>query len=237
MPNKVFILILVFSGMFAGWTFASPPSGTIGTSVRSLFTNASGNVGIKTSTPTTLLDINGTTTIRNGLDMQNNRIMNVITPTVGLDAINKSYADAVLASMNTSMKPWGEGRPGATVMNNAGECVNGAIKISRSTRLATWDGARAACPANWWVCSAAERGTAACPAPSGTNKNVILCNVTASPRGDSVEDLILLLNNGAWITETATSTLYFGKLAGGGSGATKSDQYTCTLLPVWCCSQ
>lgn len=237
MPNKLFILVLVWSALFAAWTFASPPSGTPGGAFSGLYDDGAGNIGIKTNTPATLLDINGTTTIRGSLDMINNRIQNVAAPIAGLDAVNKAYVDSLVGSMSTTMKLWGEGRPNANVINTAGECVNGAIKVSRSTRLATWDGAQAACPANWWVCSAAERGTLVCPPPSGTNKNIVYCNVTASSIGDSVEDFVLTTSDWGWVSNTATTTLYFGKIARGIKGGAKSDQYTCNLLPVWCCSQ
>lgn len=241
MPKTVFILVLVFSGLFAGWTFASPPSGTIGTSIRNLFTDASGNVGIKTSAPVTLLDINGTTTIRNSLDMTSNRIINVATPVIGTNAVNKTYVDGLVGSMNATMKLWGEGRPGAGVANAAGECVNGAIKVSRSTRLATWDGSRAACPKNWWVCSASERGAGACAAATG--RNVVVCNTlnpitTDDLQSSSGVSLAWVSNVGVTIASDnpVSASLLWGKMASTASGNNTQNGYTCSLLPVWCCS-
>lgn len=239
MPNKVFILILVGSALFAAWTFASPPSGTPGGTFSGLFGDSAGNVGIKTATPATLLDVNGTTTIRNSLDMANNQITNVALPLTGLDAVNKSYVDTLIANASTTMKLWGEGRPGAGVANNAGECtntVNGVtIKVSRSARLATGDGAQAVCPANWWVCSKAERGTNACP--GNTTKNIVYCDVIGAVTGTENDDLWLTAANWGWVSDIGTATtLLVGKIVQSVSGGASSDQYTCNLLPVWCCS-
>ncbi len=234
MKRQLIILIAVWSGLFAGFALASPPAGTIGASVRSLFADTAGNIGIKTSSPATLLDINGTTTIRKSLDMAGNRILNVAAPVLGPDAINKAYADTVIAAMGPAVKLWGEGRPGAGVTNAAGECTSTiagpVVKVSRSTRVATWDGARAACPANWWVCSAAERGTRVC---GNTSRNIVYCNVPST-----TDDLQANTANWGWVTNTATTTSSFlwGKIVQSAVGGTASDQYACNLLPVWCCS-
>lgn len=243
MKKQLSIIIFVWVVALAGWTLASPPSGTIGTSVRSLFTDATGNVGIQTASPTTLLDINGTTTIRKSLDMAGNKIINVAAPTSGLDAVNKTYVDMVIGSMGPNIKLWGEGRPGAAVMTPAGNCTSTLagpiIKISRSTRLATWDGAAAACPVGWWVCTAAERGTRAC----GTGgRNIMGCDTPESLNDD------LVLYTGAtiaWVSNTASSTSsdspvttypYWGKMAYITAGNNTQNGLTCSLLPVWCCS-
>lgn len=234
MKKQVFIIIFVWAGILAGWTFASPPAGTIGTSVRNLFTDATGNIGIKTASPATLLDVNGTTTIRKSLDMTSNKILNIATPTLGPDAVNKTYVDTVIGSMGPAIKLWGEGRPGATVINTRGECTSTMagpiIKVSRSTRIATWDGARAACPANWWVCTAQERGTRVC---GNTLRNIMYCNVPSI-----TDDLGANTANWGWVSNTATTTnsLLWGKIIQAAAGGTASDQYMCNIIPVWCCS-
>ncbi len=242
MPNRVFILVLLFSGAFAALAFANPPSGAPGTTFGALFSNSAGNIGIKTSSPATLLDINGTTTIRKSLDMAGNRILNVAAPATSTDAVNKAYADAQTANMATSTSPglWGQGRPGATVVNALGECtptVNGTqIKTSRSGNTATWDGARAACPANWWVCSAAERGTASC----GTgNRPVLRCdpaNATNNELYYLTGSAVEITDNWAWVSDAATSSDTRAKAASIASGANTSEQYACNIAPVWCCS-
>lgn len=233
MSNKVFILILFWSGLLAAWTFASPPSGTPGNTFGALFSDSAGNIGIKTSIPTTALDVNGTTTIRKSLDMTNNRIINVATPTSSLDAANKAYVDAQIAGVTSSTtKIWGQGRPGTAVINTAGECtrvISGkTVKISRSTRPASWDGAGAACPAGWWVCSAADRGAATC---GSGNRAGVRCDIPNS----SNDELFTLSNTWGWVSDAGSVTnREFGRLVL--TAGTTTDDYSCTLIPVWCCS-
>ena len=242
MSNKVLILILMWSGILVAWTLASPPSGTPGATPAALFSDSAGNIGIKTTTPATLLDVNGTTTIRSSLDMTNNRIINVASPITDLDAVNKAYVDAQISS--TTVKLWGQGRPNTSVVTVAGvcggtsecykdvdaggSCNTGDIKIARSVRTATWDGAQAVCPANWWVCSAANRGTAAC---GSGNKNIIFCDVTTG-----TNDLSPNTADWGWIADTGTSaTLERGMISRVIAGAA-NEQNACHLLPVWCCT-
>ena len=220
--------------MFAALALANPPSGTVGQTLGALFSDPSGNIGIKTTAPVSVLDVNGTTTIRKSLDMTNNRIMNVATPVVGQDAINKTYADTIITSMGPAVRLWGEGRPGAGVTSVSGECTSTmtgpVIKVSRSTRTATWDGAAAACPANWWVCTAQERGTRVC---GNTSRNITYCNVPSL-----TDDLGANTATWGWVSNSATTTnsLLWGKIVQSIVGGVASDQYMCSLLPVWCCS-
>ena len=65
---------------------------------------------------------------------------------------------------------WGQGRPGIVVKNTSGECTVGDLKISRSIPSVRWEGAAASCPKGWWVCTAAERGTATCGTDTYTVK-------------------------------------------------------------------
>lgn len=245
MPRKVFILILIGSAIFAAWTFASPPSGTPGTTLGALFGNSAGNVGIQTSSPVTALDVNGTTTIRKSLDITNNRIMNVSTPVADTDAANKTYVDTLIGSVSsTTVKIWGQGRPNTDVvtvanvcggtsecyndMNGSGSCNAGDMKIARSVRTATWDGAAAVCPAGWWVCPAGDRGTAACGSGS---KNIIFCDVTTG-----TNDLSSNTADWGWIADTGTSTtLERGMISRVIAGA-PVEQNTCHIIPVWCCA-
>ena len=232
MKRQLVILIIVWSGVFAAWALAIPPSGTPGATFGALFGSSTGNIGIKTASPTTALDINGTTTIRKSLYMASNKIINVMRPVSSTDAVNKAYIDAQTNNMASSTsRLWGQGRPGSSVLNNAGECASSAnsyMKVSRSGNTAVWDGARAACPANWWVCSAAERGTAAC----GTSTQpAIICN-PVSTTAELSDGTV----NWAWISDAASTNDRMAKTATTASGANTAEKYACNIAPVWCCS-
>jgi hypothetical protein len=241
MPRNYFMAILVFLMLYAAWVVANPPSGAPGTTFGGLIGASNGFIGIKIATPLTLLDVNGTTTIRKSLDVTNNRIINVAKPVGTNDAVTKAYADAQTANMASStMRLWGEGRPGASVLNALGECTStissATVKISRSSNTATWDGSRAACPANWWVCSASERGSSAC----GSGNQPIL---TCDPANASNNELYYLTgsaaylrDNWAWTADTATTSDTMAKSATIASGANTAERYACNIAPVWCCS-
>lgn len=229
--------------MFAAYTFASPPSGTIGQTLGALFSNSAGNIGIKTAAPTTALDINGTTTIRKSLDMTNNKIINVATPLSSADGVNKAYVDAQVANMATTTAAglWGQGRPGVTVVNTLGECtstINAAIiKVSRSGNSATWDGARAACPANWWVCSASARGSLAC---GSGNRPLLTCDPADTNTSEELYSVTnvgaAITGNWAWVSNVAGTNDRMALTASIASGANTSERYACNIAPVWCCS-
>lgn len=242
MPKTVFILVLIFSGFFAAWTFASPPSGTIGTSVRSLFTDASGNVGIKTATPATLLDVNGAITIRGALNIMNNFISNLATPITLNDAATKAYADEIMGT-NGNFHAWSTARPGTSVVRAAGECTKttpiGTMKIARSNNAGQWDTAQSLCPQGWWMCSAADfdhdagTGYGSCAAGSIGNRYAITCELRVGGSWTD-DDMYPTLGgvNYAWIANQGTSQTYGGVI--NNSGALGQD-YMCSALPVWCC--
>jgi hypothetical protein len=227
--------------MLAAWTLASPPSGTPGATNGGLFGDSAGNIGIKTSTPATTLDVNGTTTIRKSLDMTSNRIINVATPTSSLDAVNKAYVDTQIASVSSStMKVWGQGRTGTAIINDAGECtrlISGkTVKISRSTRPTTWDNAAAACPAGWWVCSASDRGTAAC---GSGNRTYVECNQRQNPTPTYLDDIATWATTSGmpwgWVSNAgATTNTAFGGMVT--TAGVLQETYICDMMPVWCCS-
>lgn len=233
MKRHTLILILVWSTLLVAWTFANPPNGTVGTTRGAIYGDSAGNIGIKTSTPATPLDVNGVMTIRKSLTVMNNRIINLLAGATSTDAVNKAYADAQTANMTSStIKLWGAGRPGTAVITTAGECVTTVsetqVKVSRSNNTATWDGARAACPANWWVCSALERGSQTC---GTTAKSIIVCDPVPVN-----EELFEINDNWGWISDTATADDRKAKAARTVSGANTVEQYACSRAPVWCCS-
>ncbi len=183
--------------------------------------------------------------------MSGNRIWNVATPTSSLDAANKAYVDSAFATTSIA-HVWGQGRPGAafvagTACTNTAECyrdLNGSescnagdIKISRSSRPAAWDKAAAACPTGSWVCSAADRGTAAC----GTGvRTYVDCRASDTNINTYLDDFVTYTpnlggTNAAWLADVsplpnnASGTISL--TTGGAVGSTA----ICSQFPVWCC--
>ena len=246
MRKKAITIIVVWTGILAGFAFANPPT-------PKLFADSVNNIGIATSTPMSDLDINGTTTIRKSLDMVVNRIINVATPVAGTDAVPLSYITSQIATVSSSTtRVWGEGRPGATVMSTAGQCTNTVggrtIKISKSTFVANWDKSPAACPANWWVCTAAERdingattGFGACPASGAAASQLVGCDPTYANAAHydnlyvpSIPDNVTFQTDIVWVADVGASS-HIGK-AVSSVGGTAKDDVTCIATRVWCCS-
>lgn len=216
------LAILVFLGMVTfGWFNPTAPP-TIGAGA--ITADSAGNVGVGIA-PTVKFDVNGATKFRGLIDAFSNRIMNLAAPTVGTDAVNKDYVDSQTGGQN-SQRVWGEGRPGSAVANVNGECGGGVagIKVSRSIHTADWDGSAAVCPANWWVCTVTERGTAACG--STVDVNYLACNydgaspTTAAPR--------------FWLTNAGTTFRY--GLTSDASGGSPINRFVCENRQVWCCA-
>ncbi len=230
MQSKISIALVAFSGLAAcaflvAWTLAVPPSGAAGTT--------SGAIIATTTAGKWVVTINGTTTIQKSLDVSGNKILNVAAPTSDTDAANKAYVDAALASVTSSTtRVWGQGRPGITVFDTAGECTRTiagrTAKVSRSSRTASWDGSTAACPIGWWVCTAAERG-AACG--EGLLRNGIKCDIPA----ENHDELKPVTNTWGWIANTsATANREYGAVMISTNGIVYED-FSCSLYPVWCC--
>jgi|GEM_PF-1467324 len=246
MKYQIVILTLLWSGTLIIWAIANPPNQTISV-------DSANNIGIATSTPMTTLDVNGTTTIRKSLDMTANRIINIATPVVGTDAVPMNYITGQITAVSSSTtRLWGEGRPGAIVLNNAGQCtnvINGrTIKISKSKFAASWDRSPAACPANWWVCTATERdrngsGTAgfgACPATGAIISSIVGCQRS---NGNKLSDDNLYVPPAnatgipydvVWVADVGTIA-HVGKAVSAVRGEAKDD-LICIAAPVWCCS-
>ena len=94
-------------GQYAGYYYIDGTNAPIAfdsggaASPRGVLTTA-GLWGFGTTAPATLVDINGTTTIRGILDMTNHQIKNVTDPTLPQDAATKSYVDAADAGKGIS---------------------------------------------------------------------------------------------------------------------------------------
>ena len=259
MKGKLTILICAWSALFVAWVFANPPSGTIGITTGIISSDSAGKIGITTAIPVTALDINGTTTIRKSLTMVNNKIINLATPSALLDAANKAYTDAQIANIGSAMvKIWGQGRPNASVLTVAGVCGGvsecykdvdasgscnaGDIKIARSNKITTWDRSPSVCPANWWVCSAAERDVNGTTAGYGSCGSVTRRIVDCDPPATLLDELFVTAASAwAWVSDPSdnTTNAYYGRTipttGAYTNDATNSDEI-CAMLPVWCCS-
>lgn len=246
MQKKIITIIGIWSGILVGWTLANPPT-------PKLFADSVNNIGIATSTPMSDLDVNGTTTIRKSLDMTANRIINVASPIAGTDAVPMSYITPQITTISSSTtRLWGEGRPGATVENAAGQCTNTiggrTIKISKSTFVANWDKSAAACPANWWVCTATERdingataGFGRCPASGAVARQLVGCDPTyANPAHvdnlyvPAIPNNVTFQTDIVWVADVGASP-HVGKAVSSVDGVVKDD-VMCIGTRVWCCS-
>ncbi len=239
-------MIIAWSGILAGWTFANPPTPRI-------FADGAGNVGVATSTPMSDLDVNGTTTIRKSLDMTAKNIIGVAMPVAATDAVPLNYLTSQIAAISSSTtRLWGEGRPGATVVNVAGQCTNTVggrtVKISKSSFAANWHKSPAACPANWWVCTAAERdingataGFGICPASGAVRSQLVGCDATYANAAHydnlyvpAIPDTVTFQTDIVWVADVGP-TAHIGKAVSAVDGVAK-DNVTCIAAPVWCCS-
>lgn len=199
-----------------------------------------GYIGIGTTAPVAPLDIQTTGTsagavvVRNGfLNMNNNAIKNLPAPVNADEAVNKAYVDAQTGGSNPT-KLWGEGRPGTTVINIAGECTVNNIKISRSARPVDWGASTAACPAGWWVCQASERGAGACG--SGTRQAIGCDTRNVNESGTVIwNELFPQTNDWAWVSDVGSLVdTEYGRYVTVGGVAGNNEM--CSMRPVWCCS-
>ncbi|MDO8582612.1 MAG: hypothetical protein Q7R63_01330 [bacterium] len=201
----------------------------------------------------TALDVNGTTTIRKSLDMTANRIINIASPVAGTDAVPMNYITGKITAISSSTtRVWGEGRPGATVLNSAGQCSNTisgrTIKISKSKFAAAWDKTAAACPTNWWVCTAEERdlngattaGYGKCPASGAIISSIVGCQ-RSNGNPLTNDNLYVPPANATgvpydvvWVADVG-ATAHVGKAASAVVGDAK-DSLICMVAPVWCCA-
>ncbi|HCX45452.1 TPA: hypothetical protein DGT35_02530 [Patescibacteria group bacterium] len=102
---------------------------------------------------------------------------------------------------------WGQGRPGVVVKNTSGECTVGDLKISRSIPSVRWEGAAASCPKGWWVCTAAERGTATCGTDTYTVKGCY-SNYTNYGGSISAPTVYFYKAGAAHLSELSAGTLW-----------------------------
>jgi hypothetical protein len=95
-----------------------------------------GNVGIGTTAPSEKLDVNGNTIIRGSLNMNSNKISNLLNPTLAQDATTKNYVDASLNllrayvdTQDTNDRTYVDASLNLKV-NRAGDTMTGSLNIS-----------------------------------------------------------------------------------------------------------
>ncbi len=146
MSPKLFITTILSavaaSFLFSAWTLANPPSGSPGQTYGILQASTTPKyIGINIA-PATTLDVNGTTTIRQGLivsglssfaknlDMGSNLILNLNAPSTGTGATNKTYVDSltgidpVSTTTVSRVRVWSEGRNNLEVVTSTNADVN-----------------------------------------------------------------------------------------------------------------
>lgn len=160
----------------------------------------SGNVGIGTTGPTAKLEVVGEIKSTDG-------------------------------SGNTRL--WGQGRANiarfGTTGSGTGLCTNGSVSFGLSNVAVTWDGAHSACPSGTWVCTGAERGTAACDTARFDSTSDAV-SATASSQDFPANAHIGWLSDA---TAGATNELFGATVSEQG---TSSSDWTRSMRPVWCCN-
>lgn len=162
-----------------------------------------------------------------GISARSHKVIDVAEPTFDKDAATKNYVDSQTGGPKTA-KIWGEGRMNTGTLNSAGECTVATVKVSRSSSNASWDGAAAACPQGWWVCSVADRGSGVCG--SGEYRR-INCDPTAD-----IDELTTPFTANGWVADASVlGQRYQGRQID--YAGTASNESICSVQPVWCCAK
>jgi hypothetical protein len=139
---------------------------------------------------------------------------------------------------------WGEGRPNAAAYGYFSGVEGAELPCSTTSGFWTvyfklsemavpWYSAPAACPAGTWVCTAAERGSIACdtlrPDTSGPSAcDYLDCGLVCK---DASADA-----HPGWLAEATSAFQILSAQFQTEAGNAPATDYTCELLPVWCCS-
>ena len=129
----------------------------------------------------------------------------------------------------------GEGRVNVELVNSSGECQVDDLKISRSKPVVHWGNAASACPANWWVCTAAEREvTQYCKDIYASDPIAIDCRLGNKPSLTEQGG-----NSTAWVADINPdfSERHEGMVIDASNSDVKYGVNHCSTRPVWCCTK
>ncbi len=145
-----------------------------------------------------------------------------------------SQVDAAVGEASVEQSLMGQGRPNVELVNSGGECQINGLKISRSKTVVHWGDAASACPANWWVCTAEERGKKYCKDVYASDPTAIDCRLGHKP--SLVEDAG---NTSAWVADIRAdlSNKYEGMVIDAANGDVRYGANHCSTRSVWCCTR
>jgi hypothetical protein len=134
---------------------------------------------------------------------------------------------------------WGQGRPNGRVYGHQVSFFEllcpgaGDVSFGLSRAITTWDGAASACPAGYWVCTYAERGTAACGTTRPTTScDVMTCDGTCTAGSSDLP---------GWLADDGSDNEFAngagGEVAEYESGGGSLWPLHCESYPVWCCTR
>jgi len=161
-------------------------------------------------------------------------VLLVTAPLIGKKSLAGDAAITAQGAIQTvdssgATRLWGKGRNSVTVYLSDGPmgpalCRNGNVGFGLSNATAEWDSADHACPLGTWVCTEAERGTAACYTfrPDGAYQGRWCTGEEAS-------------GNWGWLADASIDSPGLARLMNE-AGFVFSHE-PCNSVPVWCCSE
>jgi|AP45_3_1055517.scaffolds.fasta_scaffold04879_2 hypothetical protein len=145
-----------------------------------------------------------------------------------------AQAEAVIEDVPVEQHLMGEGRMNVKLINSGGECQLDGLKISRSKPVVHWGNAASACPANWWVCTATERGLKYCKDVYASDPTIVDCRLGHKPSLTEEAN-----NTTAWVADInpGISSKNEGMVIDAVNGDIRYSANHCSTRPVWCCTR
>lgn len=169
-------------------------------------------------------------------------IMRVATGTspgagnVGIGTTNPQAKLEIRGELRTTSaagvaRHWGRGRPGSARYGTSGVesglCTNGGVNFGLSYSTTNWNTAETVCPLGTWVCTLAERGTAACNTTRpDTTVDGVQCNGTIVDY-PTAGHYGWVANPGGYPSSAYVVTE---------DAITADTIQPCNNMPVWCCN-